>query len=58
MVGAKALLDPIRAMRNTIGTITDPNTAWMLLGQSGYMASGMLVRPEALKRASVSGATR
>ncbi len=34
------------------------NTAWMLLGQSGYMASGMLVRPETLKRASVSGATR
>ena len=31
IVGAKALLDPIRAMRNTIGTITDPNTAWMLL---------------------------
>lgn len=30
-VGAKALLDPVRAMRNTIGTITDPNTAWMLL---------------------------
>jgi methionine-gamma-lyase len=31
VVGAKALLDPIRMMRNTIGTITDPNTAWMLL---------------------------
>jgi methionine-gamma-lyase len=31
VVGAKAFLDPIRAMRNTIGTITDPNTAWMLL---------------------------
>ena len=31
VVGAKAMLDPIRAMRNTIGTITDPNTAWMLL---------------------------
>ena len=31
VVGSKALLDPIRAMRNTIGTITDPNTAWMLL---------------------------
>ncbi len=31
VVGAKSLLDPIRAMRNTIGTITDPNTAWMLL---------------------------
>ncbi|MFS0737719.1 cystathionine gamma-synthase family protein [Sphingomonas sp. 1P06PA] len=30
-VGSKAVLDPIRAMRNTIGTITDPNTAWMLL---------------------------
>src|SRR3546814_12301821 len=24
-------MDVIRAMRNTIGTITDPNTAWMLL---------------------------
>ncbi|SMF65961.1 cystathionine gamma-synthase family protein [Allosphingosinicella indica] len=31
IVGSKALLDPIRMMRNTIGTITDPNTAWMLL---------------------------
>ena len=31
VVGAKTLLDPVRAMRNTIGTITDPNTAWMLL---------------------------
>jgi methionine-gamma-lyase len=31
VVGAKALIDPIRMMRNTIGTITDPNTAWMLL---------------------------
>ncbi len=30
-MGSKAHLDPIRAMRNTIGTITDPNTAWMLL---------------------------
>src|SRR3546814_217563 len=28
---AKALLDQIRAMRNTIGTITDPHSAWMLL---------------------------
>jgi methionine-gamma-lyase len=31
IVGKKALLDQIRAMRNTIGTITDPHTAWMLL---------------------------
>jgi methionine-gamma-lyase len=31
VVGRKALIDPIRLMRNTIGTITDPNTAWMLL---------------------------
>jgi len=31
VVGRKALIDPIRMMRNTIGTITDPNTAWMLL---------------------------
>jgi methionine-gamma-lyase len=30
-VGAKAVLTPIRMMRNTIGTITDPHTAWMLL---------------------------
>ena len=30
-VGAKAAIDPIRAMRNTIGTITDPHSAWMLL---------------------------
>lgn len=31
LVGAKKFLDPIRMMRNTIGTILDPNTAWMLL---------------------------
>jgi methionine-gamma-lyase len=30
-VGSKAVIDPVRAMRNTIGTITDPHTAWMLL---------------------------
>ncbi|NJC05132.1 methionine-gamma-lyase [Sphingomonas kaistensis] len=30
LVGAKKFLDPIRMMRNTIGTILDPNTAWML----------------------------
>ncbi len=29
--GAKSCMDPIRALRNTIGTICDPNTAWMLL---------------------------
>ena len=31
VLGAKRWLDPIRAMRNTIGTICDPNTAWMLM---------------------------
>ena len=31
LVGSKTYLDPIRMMRNTIGTICDPNTAWMLL---------------------------
>jgi methionine-gamma-lyase len=31
LVGSKKFLDPIRMMRNTIGTILDPNTAWMLL---------------------------
>ena len=30
-IGAKDVLTPIRMMRNTIGTITDPHTAWMLL---------------------------
>ena len=29
--GAKSWMDPVRALRNTIGTICDPNTAWMLL---------------------------
>jgi len=29
--GAKAFMDPVRALRNTMGTICDPNTAWMLL---------------------------
>jgi len=31
LVGSKKQMDVIRLMRNTIGTITDPNTAWMLL---------------------------
>jgi methionine-gamma-lyase len=31
VVGAERLITPIRMMRNTIGTITDPHTAWMLL---------------------------
>ncbi|KPF73370.1 methionine gamma-lyase [alpha proteobacterium AAP81b] len=30
-VGSEKFLTPIRMMRNTIGTITDPHTAWMLL---------------------------
>ena len=30
-VGSKASIDPVRTMRNTIGTITDPHSAWMLL---------------------------
>jgi methionine-gamma-lyase len=29
--GAKRWMDPIRALRNTMGTILDPNTSWMLL---------------------------
>lgn len=31
VLGTKAHIDTIRLMRNTIGTICDPNTAWMLL---------------------------
>ncbi len=31
VLGSKKHVDTIRLMRNTIGTITDPNTAWMLL---------------------------
>ncbi len=31
VLGTKAAINPIRSMRNTIGTITDPHTAWMLL---------------------------
>jgi methionine-gamma-lyase len=31
LLGTKAHLDVIRSMRNTIGTICDPHTAWMLL---------------------------
>lgn len=30
-VGSRAAIAPIRAMRNTIGTIADPHSAWMLL---------------------------
>jgi methionine-gamma-lyase len=31
IVGKQKLIDQIRMLRNTIGTICDPNTAWMLL---------------------------
>jgi methionine-gamma-lyase len=31
LVGRQALIDQVRSFRNTIGTICDPNTAWMLL---------------------------
>ena len=31
VLGSKAHIDAIRLMRNTIGTICDPNTAWMLM---------------------------
>ncbi|MEI5688092.1 cystathionine gamma-synthase family protein [Sphingomonas kyungheensis] len=31
VLGSKAHINTIRAMRNTIGTICDPHTAWMLL---------------------------
>ena len=31
IVGNKAMINQIQMMRNTIGTICDPNTAWMLL---------------------------
>jgi methionine-gamma-lyase len=31
VVGASAAIAPIRTMRNVIGTITDPHSAWMLL---------------------------
>lgn len=31
VLGGKEQINTIRAMRNTIGTICDPNTAWMLL---------------------------
>ncbi len=31
LVGNQKLIDHVRSMRNTIGTICDPNTAWMLL---------------------------
>ena len=29
--GAKRWMDPVRMLRNTMGTICDPNTSWMLL---------------------------
>ena len=31
ITGSRASINPIRMMRNTIGTITDPHSAWMLL---------------------------
>lgn len=31
IAGAKRWMDPVRALRNTMGGIADPNTAWMLM---------------------------
>jgi methionine-gamma-lyase len=31
IAGAKRWMDPVRGLRNTMGGIVDPNTAWMLL---------------------------
>ena len=31
LAGAKKWMDPVRALRNTMGGICDPNTAWMLM---------------------------
>ena len=31
LVGKQGVIDQVRTMRNTMGTICDPNTAWMLL---------------------------
>jgi methionine-gamma-lyase len=31
LVGKQVVIDQVRTMRNTMGTICDPNTAWMLL---------------------------
>ncbi len=31
LAGAKKWMDPVRALRNTMGGIVDPNTAWMLM---------------------------
>jgi len=31
IAGAKKWMNPVRALRNTMGGITDPNTAWMLM---------------------------
>ena len=31
IAGDKKWMDPVRALRNTMGGITDPNTAWMLM---------------------------
>ena len=31
IAGAQRWMDPVRALRNTMGGIVDPNTAWMLL---------------------------
>jgi hypothetical protein len=35
LVGKRALLDKVRLMRNVMGGICDPNSAWMLLAQPG-----------------------
>jgi methionine-gamma-lyase len=41
IVGEKGLINQIRMIRNTIGTICDPNTAWMLLRSLETLAMRM-----------------
>ena len=35
VVGARAMVDPVKRLRGALGTQLDPNTAWMLMRSTG-----------------------
>lgn len=48
--GAKAMLAPVRRMRSTIGTMTDPHTAWLLMRSLETLKLRMMAGADGAKR--------
>jgi methionine-gamma-lyase len=54
LVGGRDLINRVRMMRNTIGTICDPNTAWMLLRSLETLELRMSRAGETRRRSATS----